>query len=200
MSKGLFCTHPPSSTNFLAACRCFSVHSPTVFFGQQRQSWLQPSTLLQLFTFMLCCPLLPIDCSGLLQKIFSLHPLGKHISYPRFYRLQIPRYANAATYLPPHLNFSNLSHPSFSLFMMPFSGPDSFCPALSGQGGKFFLYFEAICVHEQGQRSCALFARCCCICLLNVNLSVRAITTACAPHVLAGTMPARNNFVTPTFM
>ena len=49
-----------------------------------------------------------------------------------------------SSYLSPHLNFSNLLHPSFSLFMMP----DSLCPVLSGQGGKFLLHFEAICFHE----------------------------------------------------
>ena len=34
------------------------------------------------------------------------------------------------------------------------------------------------------------------ICLLNLNISVGAIPTACAPQVLAGTIPARNNFWT----
>ena len=38
------------------------------------------------------------------------------------------------------------------------------------------------------------------ICLLNFNLSVGDIPTAWAPQVLAGTMPARSNFLTSTFM
>ena len=65
----------------------------------------------------------------------------------------------SSSYLFSHLNFSNPFHPSFSLFMMPFSGPNSFYPVLSGQGGKFLLYFESICFHEQGQGSRTLSAR-----------------------------------------
>ena len=38
------------------------------------------------------------------------------------------------------------------------------------------------------------------ICLLNFNLSVGDIPTAWTPQVLAGIIPARNNFLTPTFM
>ena len=38
------------------------------------------------------------------------------------------------------------------------------------------------------------------ICLLDFNLSVGDIPTAWTHHVLAGTMPARSNFLTPTFM
>ena len=49
-------------------------------FAQQRQSRLQPNTLLQFFIFMLHCPLPPIDCSGLLQKHFLHIFWCKHIS------------------------------------------------------------------------------------------------------------------------
>ena len=44
-----------------------------------------------------------------------------------------------------------------SLFMMPFSGPDSFCPILSAHGGEFTFHFEAVRCHEQGQGGCTLF-------------------------------------------
>ena len=54
----------------------FPGHVPMLFsafflglFAQQRHSWLQPNTH-QFFIIMLCCPLLPIDCSGLLQLHF----------------------------------------------------------------------------------------------------------------------------------
>ena len=52
-------------------------------------------------------------------------------------------------------------------------------------------------VHEQGQESRTLLDRCCCHLL---NLSVGAIPTASTLHFLAGTMPARNNFLTTTFI
>ena len=38
------------------------------------------------------------------------------------------------------------------------------------------------------------------ICLLNFNLSVGDISTAWAPQVLAGIIPARNKFLTLPFM
>ena len=37
---------------------------------------------------------------------------------------------------------------SFFLLLTPFSRPDSFCPVLSGHGGKFLLYFKAIRHHD----------------------------------------------------
>ena len=63
----------------------------------------------------------------------------------------------------------------------------------SGQGEEFLVYFEAICFHEQGQGGRTIFGRCCC------HLPVRSIPTA-QTHQVLDTMPARNNFLTPTFM
>ena len=60
--KVSWCAQPPSRTNFLATCRCLSVHSSFVFFSQQSQSRLQPNTHLQFFELVLCCPLLPANC------------------------------------------------------------------------------------------------------------------------------------------
>ena len=92
--------------------------------AQQGQSRLQPNSLLHFFFFMLCCPLLPVDSPVLLQKTFSSHLHGKHISCQFFCRLRISRCvshitAPAGPLLCPHLNFSNLLHSRFFLFMMP---------------------------------------------------------------------------------
>ena len=139
--------------------------------AQQDQSRLQPNTLLQFFILILCCPLLPRDSLG-------SHLLGKRMSCQFFSRLQISKCANAPILYPDHgsrtsLLLQVLLPVSTSVFLEPvsfkllfvhdalFSNPGSFCPVLSGQGGEFLLYFEAICFHEQGQRGCALFARCC---------------------------------------
>ena len=169
--------HPASFQNQLSG-NVSMLFSPISFrlLAQQSQSRLQPrSTLLQFFKFMLCCQLLPIDFSGLLQPSHLLgKPISCHFSVASEYQgvpmrpldTQITGLAHHCSYrsshLSPHLNFSNLFHPSFFLFMMSFSHPSFFCPVLSGQSGKFLLYFEAICFHEQGQRGCTLFARCCC--------------------------------------
>ena len=53
----------------------FSPISLRLFF-QQCHGLLQPSTLLQFFIFMLCCPPYPVDCPGSLQKHF-LYILGQ---------------------------------------------------------------------------------------------------------------------------
>ena len=48
-----------------------------------------------------------------------------------------------SSHLSPHLNFLNLPHPRFFLFVMPFTCPNSFCPILSGHCGKLFFHFKA---------------------------------------------------------
>ena len=156
MSKNLCCTQPPSNTNFLATFRCFSVQFSFVFLSSKAtagSSQILPSIL------HTCCPLPPADCSGLLQKHF-LHIFWANVSHvhsclPFKYQsvpirpldTQITCLAHhcscRSSYLSPHLTFLTLFHPGFSLFMMPFSGPDSLCPVLSGQGGKFLIHFQA---------------------------------------------------------
>ena len=59
-----------------------------------------------------------------------------------------------SSHLFPRLNLPNLPHPRLSLFVVPLSRTPC-------QGGKFLLYFQAICCHEEGQVGCTLFARCC---------------------------------------
>ena len=123
-----------------------------------------------------CCPVLPVDCPGLLHK-HLLHIFRANLSHVnssvafknqsvpvRPLHSQISSFTHNPScwpsHLPPRLNFKDLIHPSFFLFMVPFSNPDSFCLVLSGQGGEFLLYFQAKSVHDQGQRCCTLFARC----------------------------------------
>ena len=60
------------------------------------------------------------------------------------------------------VNFSNLFHPSFSVLLIPFSRPDSFCPILRGQSREISLHLKTKGLHEKGQRGRTLFARCCC--------------------------------------
>ena len=62
------------------------------------------------------------------------------------------------SHLFPRLNFLNLHHSRFFLFVQPFTCPNSFCRILSGQCGKLFFHFQAKSFHEQGQGSRTLFA------------------------------------------
>ena len=66
------------------------------------------------------------------------------------------------SHLSPHLNSLNLPHARFFLFVIPLSGPNSFCPVLSGHGGKFLLYNKTIYFHQYGQKNRTLFTCCCC--------------------------------------
>ena len=81
----------------------FSGYFPMLFspffvclFAQQRQSWLQPNTLL----LMLCCSSNRLFWPA--AEAFSSYPLDNRISYQRFCRLQKSRYANAAILHPNH--------------------------------------------------------------------------------------------------
>ena len=166
MSKSSFCVQPPSRSNFLATCRCFSIQSSFVFF----QSWSQPGNLLQFFTLVLRCTLLPVVCPGLLQK-HLLHVLwAVIISCPLLFALQVYH----CGHLMPKSRVSHLSLVSTSeepeepdstmiLFVLQaFSSPYPFCPSLSSHNRELFFHFKAKGFHEQGQRGCTRFARCCC--------------------------------------
>ena len=142
MSKSLCCTQPPSKNNCLATFRCFSVQSSFVFLlsNAKASSSQIPSVNSSYSCF----------AAHFFQQMFwpapeacSSHLLGKHISYRCFCRLRISRCATKATWYPyhgsrtsscrssyllPHLNFSNLFHPSFSLFMIPFSPSSPLLP------------------------------------------------------------------------
>ena len=85
---------------------------------------------------------------------------------------------------------------------MPFSGPNSFCPILSGHGGKVPPQLQGQNASMNRDRNVVHFfwPAAAAICLLSVNLSVRAIPTARTLHVLAGIIPTRSSFMTPTFM
>ena len=74
-----------------------------------------------------------------------------------------------STYLLPYLNFlepvsSKLLFVRDTIFPSRLLLPST---ELSGQGGKFFLYFEAICFHEQGQEVVPFLPAAAAICLLN---------------------------------
>ena len=68
MSYVRFCTHPPSTTSIHVALRCSSVHALVGLSSQHSLDWLQPHSFFQLLTLVCCCPSLPIDHYGLLQK------------------------------------------------------------------------------------------------------------------------------------
>ena len=142
--------HPSSFQH--PSSRYVSMFFHPIFFcllAKQGQSRLQPNTLLKFFILVLCCPLLPVDCSGLLQQRF-LHIFLANVSHVDTQITGLAHHCSCrSSYLPPQLNFLNLLHPHLSLFVVPLSRPDSFCPVLSGHGGKLFLYFNAICFHAE---------------------------------------------------
>ena len=136
-------------------------------FSPKSQSRFQPNALLQFFILMLCCPLLPIDCSGLLPKHF-LHIFWANISHVnssvafeyqgvlmRPLDTQITGLARhcscRSAHLHSHLNFSNLYHPSFSLSVIPFSRQKSSCTsrpnASMNKDNEVVLFFVRCCCH-----------------------------------------------------
>ena len=155
------------SPHSLSSCATRPVPAPAKY----TPSILHTHALLLTSSNGLCWPV---------AKAFSSHLLGKHISCQFFVAFKyqgvtlrpldtqttgLAHHRSCWTsHLPPYLSFSNLFHPSFCLFMMPFSNLGPSCPVMSGQGGEFLLYFEAICFHKQGQRGCTFF----CPLLLNV--------------------------------
>ena len=56
--RTIFCTHPPSTTRFVVACRRLSVQASLVFLHSKVLDWLQPHSLCELLTFVHCRPLL----------------------------------------------------------------------------------------------------------------------------------------------
>ena len=91
--------------------------------------------------------------------------------------------------------------PSFFLHCAPFADPNSVSPGLGGYGRELFFHFKAVRFQEKREREVdPFFPAAAAICCLNFNLSVGAISTACHLHVLAATIPARNDFLTPTSM
>ena len=72
----LFCTRPPSTTNFLVPCRCSSVHT----------SFVCLRSTARIVTLVLGCPSLPIDHPGLLQK-HLFHVLKEDRSHVHPYTL-----------------------------------------------------------------------------------------------------------------
>ena len=115
MSWSFFCTQPSSNTNVLAMFRCISVHSSFVFLRKKARA--SPSQiLLQFFMLVLCCPLLPLDCPGLLPfghtRLMSISSVAfKYQGVPmRPLDTQITGLAHhrssSTSHLPPHLNFS----------------------------------------------------------------------------------------------
>ena len=181
------------------------------FLSQESWTWFERCSFVQLFVFVLCCPLFPAHRSGRphqhLLNIFPTHKphvklylITDHQCVPaRPFYTQITGLTHHRTCRPSHLfprlNFLNLPHPRF-LFAVPFSRPDSFCPALSGQGRKFLLHFQAKGFMDKDKKVLFLPGAAA-ICLLNLNLSVGAIPTAWATQVIASTIPARNSFLTP---
>ena len=79
---------------------------------------------------------------------------------------QITGLANHRSCKPSHLspqpNFKNPIQSSFSLFSVPLSNPHPCCPSLSSHSRDLFFHCKVKSFHEQGQRSRALFAHCCC--------------------------------------
>ena len=127
----------------------FSSH----FISQESWSWFESYSLFQLFVLVHCCPLLPKNDRALCTSIFTSSFGHKNltsilVSSLKINVCQTHHCPCRSPHLSPHLNCLNLPHPRFSLFTLPFSGPNSFCPVLSGQGGKFLLCFNATCFHE----------------------------------------------------
>ena len=151
MSKSLFCTQPISRTNFLATCRCFSVHSSFVFFHSRAEpapAKCPPSILhihasLPTFSngFILAC------CR---RMFFTSCGQTSLISTPSV------ACSCKSCYLPPRLNFLNPFHPSFPLLTIPFSRPDCLCPILCGQVRELLFQLQTKRFPEQRQRSRAL--------------------------------------------
>ena len=170
------------------------------FLAQQGQSQLQPNALLPFFVLVLCCPLLPIHCPGLCTSIFftSFRAHTSHvISYLAFEYLSMPMWPLHAQitglahhcfcwtpHLSPHLNFGSL--------ICATCPPTPFRPNLGSHRREIFFHSIAKYFHEKRQRGRALLPAAASICLLNFNLSVGAVSTACTLHVLAGTRPADN--------
>ena len=130
-----FC-HFHSFFDVLAFCSHFLKAS-----GISRLSWIDPCSLFQLFLFVLCCPLLPIHCWGsLYQHLFNVP--WAHIPHVVFCLITEdqcvptrPFYTNVMGFTPhrscrsshllSRLNFLNLPHPRFFLFVQPFSYPNT---------------------------------------------------------------------------
>ena len=159
--------HPSSSYDqVLRTCPCLSVHASLVFL--RGIAWIgsrHTPHFSQLLTLVLGCPFLPIDLPGLLQRhLFHVLPADHshvHRHLP-FKKLGVPLWPLDAqitslahdgscrsSHLSPCLHFENLLPPSLHLLCAPFSLPDFLRPSKRDHGGKFFLHFEIIHVHEE---------------------------------------------------
>ena len=185
-------------------------------FAHQSQSRLQPNTLLQFShscfaahffqkTFPACCKSMFFTSFGqanLISMLLSpsnIKVCQKSDLIPRSRVSHITAPAGPLTCLHS-LNFSNLFHPSCSFLVVPFSRPDSFCQfwvATVESSSSFSTPYASM----NKDREAVFFSRCCCHLSLHFfYLTVGAIPTPCTLQVLADTMPARNNILTPTFM
>ena len=172
MTKIFFCTQPPSNTNWLATLRCFSVHSSFVFLRSNARAGSSqiPPLILHIHA------LLPTSSNRLSwSAVPAFSPrllMGKHMFSVALEHQGVPMQPHdtqitglahhcfcRSSYLSPHLKFSNLFHPSFSLFMVPFSCPGSSCSTLVGKSASTSRPKASM---NKRQRSRALFFCCCC--------------------------------------
>ena len=150
VSKSRFGTQPPSTKNFLATSRCFSVHSSFVFLSSIARAGSSQETLLQFFVLVLCCTLLPDDCPGLLHE-HLLHVFWANVSHVNscfaFEYQGVPPWPLTClnhrsrtslllqACLSPCLRFDDLLPPRLLLLSFPSSHPHTLYPKVPGHSG-----------------------------------------------------------------
>ena len=103
-----------------------------------------------------------------------------------------PDSSSKSSHFFPHQHLKNLLHPRFFSLCAPVADPNSFCPGLGGcDRESSSLHFQGRTLSRKERAK---------LTPSSLLLSSILIFLSRALHVLAGTIPTRNNFLTPTFM